>query len=160
MRPAVASLTIVAMALDAGLAVARTGAPSVPVLTLAVVAAVGLAAGRSAGAVLGFVTGVVFDLLAGPASPGGVHALVGMAVGSGAALVRPRLLGVVGAAAVTGPLLVAAAAAATLAMQGLVASGSSPSVESVVAGTLAGAVACPMVVRWMDRPLSERLRTT
>lgn len=160
MRPAVAALAIVAMVLDAGLAVARTGAPSVPILTLAVVAAVGLAAGRSAGAVLGFVTGVVFDLLAGPASPGGVHALVGMAVGSGAALARPRLLGDVSAAAVVGPLLVAAATAATLAMQGLVASGPSLSVESVAAGTLAGAVACPMVVRLVDRPLSERLHTT
>lgn len=157
MRPAVPLLVVGAMAFDAVLGAARTGAPSVPVVTLSVVAAVALGVGRSAGAIAGFGAGVVLDLLAGPASPGGVHALVGLAVGTFAGAVRPRVLGPVGRGIAVGAPAVGTGTAVTLVLQGLATSAPALPAEMVGLGTLAGAVACPMVVRLLRGALSERV---
>lgn len=67
------------------------------------VARIGLAAKGRTGGIAGFGAGVVLDLLAGLASPGGVHAFVGLAVGTVAGVARPRVLGpVVGGVTVGG----------------------------------------------------------
>lgn len=158
MRPAVPLLLVGAMALDAVLGTARMGAPSAPVVTLSVVAAVALGIGRSTGAGAGFGAGVVLDLLAGPASPGGVHALVGLAVGTCAGMPRPRVLGPVGSGVAVGAPAVGAGTAVTLALQGLATSASSMPVDMVAIGALAGAVACPMVLRFLRGGLPERAR--
>ena len=158
MRPAVPVLLAGAMALDGALSTARMGAPSAPVATLSVVAAVALGIGGSTGAIAGFGAGVVLDLLAGPASPGGVHALVGLAVGTCAGVARPRVLGPVGSGVAIGAPAVGGGAAVIVTLQGLATSASSLPVEMVAGGALAGAIACPMVVRFLRGSLPERAR--
>lgn len=154
-RPAVPALLVVAIVLDAVVSTVRTGASTAPVVTLAVVAGIALAMGGSVGAIAGFGAGVVLDLLAGPASPGGVHAIVGLALGSCAGAVRPRLLGPVGGGVAVGAPAVAVASAGTVALQGLATSAWSVPVDIVAIGASSGAIACPMVVRFLRGPLPD-----
>lgn len=158
MRPVVPVVLVAAIVVDAVAGTARMGAPTVPVMTLSVVVAIALRTTGSVGAVAGFGAGVVVDLLAGPASPGGVHALVGLAVGMCAGALRPRLLGPVSAGAAVGAPVVAAGSAVTLALQGLATSASSLPIETVAIGALSGAIACPMVLRFLSKALPERRR--
>lgn len=158
MRPAMALVLVGALTLDALLGAARTGAPSAPVVTLSAVAGIGLAAKGRTGAITGFGAGVVLDLLAGPASPGGVHAFVGLAVGTVANVARPRVLGPVGGGVTVGGSTVGLGTAVTLALQGLAASASVLPVDMVVLGVLSGALTCPMVVRFLGGALPEPAR--
>lgn len=156
MRPAVPVVLAAATVLDAVLGTARMGAPSAPVVTLSVVAGIGLATKGRTGAFVGFGAGVVFDLLAGPASPGGVHALVGLAVGSVVGVARPRVRRPVSGGVVVGAAAAGGGTAVTLALQGLATSAASVSIGGVVLGALAGAIACPMVLRFLRGALPER----
>jgi rod shape-determining protein MreD len=159
MRARVPVLVVLAIVLDTVVGTARTGAPTAPVVTLAVVAGIALGAPGSVGAIAGFGAGVVLDLLAGPASPGGVHALVGLTVGSCVGAVRPRLLGPIGSGLLIGAPVVVVAAAGTMALQGLAASGPTLPVDIVALGALSGALACAMVVRFLRGPLPGAPRT-
>lgn len=153
--PVIVALIGCAIVVDAAIGTFRIGAPAVPLATLCVVASIALAGGPSAGMLAGFGAGVVLDLTAGPASPGGVHALVGLALGVSAGTLRPRMLGPAGAGIAVGAPAVAIGAAVTLGLQGtLVPTTTAPlSVPAIAA--VAGAVACPMVVRMLVGPLSQ-----
>ena len=130
-------------------------------LPIAAVAGIALAGGARAGMVGGFATGLVLDLLAGPASVAGVHTLIALLVGAavGSARRDPRH-STAGFAALAGALAVAVAAVSFMMLQRALGYAGDDGLGTVVAQALvAGAITTPIARRVMPGsvgwPLSQ-----
>lgn len=152
-RRTVVALIVGAVLGDAALGVLWPAVARPPLLPVAVVAAVALSGGVRAGMVTGFATGLVLDLLSGPVSVAGVHALTGLTVGAvvGWAHGDPRHRAA-GFAALTGALGVAGAAVMLLLLQRSLGYAVGDTMGTVVTQALAvGTIATPIVQRVLRR---------
>lgn len=149
-------LVVGAIAADTLAGTVRVGGAGVPVVTLAAVTALALAAGPRAGMGAGFVAGAVFDLLAGPLSLAGIHAIVGVALGVAAGTAAPHVGVRMRGAAVVGSLAVPAAASLLLALHGTVPAAWS-GVGIMPSLALAGGIVTPVMLRLALRPARRPL---
>jgi cell shape-determining protein MreD len=176
-RLAIVALLACALAADAALGVLSPAVARPPLMLLAVVAGVALSGGIRAGMVTGFGVGLVLDLLSGPESLAGVHALTALTVGAAAGVVRrhaggrtrwqspygvrPPSQSMLTVAVVTGALAVAGAAMLSVALHRLVGSDIGYLTSGIVAQALAaGSGVTPIthraVRRLAVRPLVQR----
>ena len=160
-RWTIGALLACALIGDAAIGVAWPAVARPPLLPIAAVVAVAMAAGVRAGMVTGFTTGLVLDLLAGPVSIAGAHALSALAVGAVAGWTHrdPRHR-TARFAALIGALGVACAAVMFMVLQRTLDHAMGDTMGTVVAHALAvGAVATPIVQQALCRsagwPLSQ-----
>lgn len=138
-----------ALLVDAALRTLWPPAARAAVVPLAVVAAISLAQGVRRGMVAGFTVGVLLDVLAGPSSVAGVHALTGLLLGVAVGWThRDPRHGDTGFAVVVGGLAVAVAAVVFTALQRSLGYAPPDTMGSVVAhAVVVGSVATPIAQR-------------
>lgn len=149
----VAALLAGAVVGDAALGAVWPAAARSPLLPIAVVAAVAVSAGVRAGMVTGFAAGLVLDLLAGPVSVAGAHALTALTTGTVAGWAHrdPRHR-TARFAALVGALSAAGASVMLLFLQRALDHAAGDTVGSVVTHALAvGMVVTPIVHRMLRR---------
>jgi rod shape-determining protein MreD len=161
-RLAITVLLSCAVLGDAALGALQPAIARPPLLSLAILAGVALVVGARAGMVIGFVTGVLLDMLSGPASLAGVHTLTALLIGVVVGLGRRQMRYPSSAlATIGGGLGVAGAAVLSAALHRLLGSAVGPLLAVVVVQALAvGAIVTPIVqrtlLRLVVRPLLQK----